>query len=782
MINETYTAIYKVFAVLGLFTCLGLGSTSAQDTFSIVAVDSATGEVGSAGATCISIDTLGQLINRLVPGKGSINAQAASSTSNLVLGKDYLQKGFTSGQVIDSLRKYDKDGSPNTRQYLVVRFDIQNRVNTAGFTGSSASGYANHITGKDYAVAGNILSGKEVLDSMVNGYTRFKDAPLPDRLMASLLTAKMVGADKRCSIYNTSSLSAYIKVAKKTESSRPWTIDIQNGTGKLNQDPIDSLWNQYNQLSISRIQAPVTLCRSDTFNALIPSAFDSVQWTFQNKNTNGNSFRASSLSPGKYDIKVRYKFFEKWLSESYTFQVLSGGQIDLPKDTSICLNEIWIVKPDFNNGREVVWSDGWQGSLRALKLTDDTTLIATAYDANGCAGKPDTMVISTRLPPVLSGLNTDSICFQDSYKLTVRQANGQRPLRYQFGDSSVLDSAYTTHGKFAHQIPYAVVDFYGCSVSDTFNILIDSVIIDVSQRDRSVCPDDSTTITIDSHRSSLSEHSILWSNGAKETLNQPYSMGNHWVKLLTVLGCSDSFPFSVDTLPVPWLNLGTDTTLCMTDSLRIMNADTIFWWDGEESPLRLFDAKQASLVISGYARNNEGCVSDVDSLTLTGQELPIAEFSYSTSTDTVFFVNTSLHADRYTWLFGDQSPANSEESPQYIYDSSKLYSVQLIAGNAFCPSDTIIKSIDIVLGMNTISHSGIGVYPNPFTDHVTIASRKPINHVSLYDAEGRRVKDVNVLHRYELNLSTEDLSNGLYRIQVEFSDGGSQTTTLIKVH
>jgi uncharacterized Ntn-hydrolase superfamily protein len=733
-------------------------------------VDSATGEVGSAGATCISLDTLGQLINRLVPGKGAINAQAASSTSNLVLGKDYLQKGYSSVQVIDSLRKYDKDGNPNSRQYLVARFNSQNNPNTAGFTGSSAISYANHVVGKDYVVAGNILLGKHVLDSMVIGYNRFKTAPLSDRLMASLLSARIVGADKRCSVYNTSSLSAYVKVAGKTESSRPWNIDLQNGTGKLNHDPIDSLWNQYHQLNIRRIQAPVAVCRDDTFKALVPVAFDSVQWTFKSKTTKGHSFSITGLSPGKYELKATYNFFNKALEESFAFQVLTGGQITLPDDTSLCQEEILVIQPMVTNTRNVVWNDGWQGSARAIKVLSDSTLIATAYDANGCAGIPDTMSLQVNLPPALSGENTDSICLQPIYEITIRQAGGQGPLRYVFNDTLAGDSTYVTHGLSSHRVPYEVVDVNGCIALDTFNILIDSVELVVGMYDSTICPGDSTKITIDVHRSTLTQHSILWSNGSKDVFNQRVSTGNHWVKMTTKLGCQDSSSVVIKTFPKLRLNLGNDTILCLSDSLSIVRSDTIVWWDDKRSLRRVFEPQPGIQIISGFSRNSHGCSSNPDSLTITGKELPVADFSYKTAEDTVFFINKSLNADTYTWFFGDQSPISLEDNPVHIYGKSQnQYDVLLISENQYCPADTFKNTVELLVSVQEIKNASVNVYPNPSLHTVHIRSTFPVVNIQVYDVTGRELR-----HIYNMNSNTinvKHLPEGVYRIRVTTSSG-----------
>ena len=51
-----------------------------QDTFSIVAIDSITGEIGSAGASCVDMFTTGistnDFLGQLIPNVGAINTQA----------------------------------------------------------------------------------------------------------------------------------------------------------------------------------------------------------------------------------------------------------------------------------------------------------------------------------------------------------------------------------------------------------------------------------------------------------------------------------------------------------------------------------------------------------------------------------------------------------------------------------------------------------------------------------------------------------------------------------
>jgi uncharacterized Ntn-hydrolase superfamily protein len=78
--------------------------------------------------------------------------------------------------------------------------------------------------------------------------TRFlnTDGTLAEKLMAALQGAKVVGADTRCAVRNTSSQSAFLRVARMNDPYDSLYLDLwmaypQNLTGVFPVDPIDSL-------------------------------------------------------------------------------------------------------------------------------------------------------------------------------------------------------------------------------------------------------------------------------------------------------------------------------------------------------------------------------------------------------------------------------------------------------------------------------------------------------------------------------------------------------------
>lgn len=232
---------YKI-ALLLTCTLLSLRAFS-QHTFSICAVDTATGEVGSAGASCINNSVI---ISDVHPGVGVIHTQASYIPINQQVGRNLMNAGLTPQQIIDSLVAGDFVlGAPN-RQYGVVKMHNGSPL-VAGYTGTNCIDYKNHITGPYYSIQGNILISQEVLDSMEARFLS-TEGDLACRLMAAMQGANMAGADTRCLGINTSSLSSFLRVALPGDDPDTPTINIIIDSGPTGYEPIDSLQTRFDQV------------------------------------------------------------------------------------------------------------------------------------------------------------------------------------------------------------------------------------------------------------------------------------------------------------------------------------------------------------------------------------------------------------------------------------------------------------------------------------------------------------------------------------------------------
>ncbi|MEM6345427.1 MAG: DUF1028 domain-containing protein [Bacteroidota bacterium] len=216
---------------------------AAQDTFSIVAVDSITGEVGSAGASCLdaSIVTGGvSIIGDLIPGRGAINTQSFYLSVNQNNARNRMLMGDSPDQVISFLIANDAQNNPQERQYGVADLAPDGSPRAAAFTGVDCFDYKNQIVGSYYAIQGNILAGQEILDSMESRFLNASGS-LAERLMEALQGANVPGADSRCLNEGVSSRSAYLRVARPNDIYGSPYLDLVVDQTPFGEEPIDSL-------------------------------------------------------------------------------------------------------------------------------------------------------------------------------------------------------------------------------------------------------------------------------------------------------------------------------------------------------------------------------------------------------------------------------------------------------------------------------------------------------------------------------------------------------------
>jgi uncharacterized Ntn-hydrolase superfamily protein len=219
-----------------------------QDTFSITAVDTITGEVGSAGASCIGAPQIPmgcRILSDVLPGKGVIHTQAYYLSQNQNYARQLMLAGYSPEQIIDSLIANDWQNNPTIRQYGVIDL-YDGSARKAAFTGENCDDYKNHLIGPNYTIQGNILLGQEILDSMEARFLN-TDGELACKLMAALQGAKVIGADTRCLNNGVSSLSAFIRVGQPDNPYNELYLDLNVPSTLPGVDPIDSLQVLFDQ-------------------------------------------------------------------------------------------------------------------------------------------------------------------------------------------------------------------------------------------------------------------------------------------------------------------------------------------------------------------------------------------------------------------------------------------------------------------------------------------------------------------------------------------------------
>jgi len=164
-------------------------------TFSILGYDPATGEVG--GAVQSRVFSVGNGVLWAEAGVGAAASQAIVDVSYGPKAIALLKAGMAPQAILKAIWESDPDPQPERwtkhgRQFAV----INQKGEVAAFTGSKATEWAGHKTGKYCTAQGNILAGEAVVSDMVRAFET-TTGHLSQRLTAALEAGQKAGGDKR---------------------------------------------------------------------------------------------------------------------------------------------------------------------------------------------------------------------------------------------------------------------------------------------------------------------------------------------------------------------------------------------------------------------------------------------------------------------------------------------------------------------------------------------------------------------------------------------------------
>src|SRR5487761_1942017 len=157
-------------------------------TFSIVARDAATGDLGIAVQS--KFLAVGAVVPWIRAGVGAVATQAWANTSYGPHGLALLAEGATAEEAFQRLTAADEQAAH--RQVGIV--DAQGH--SATFTGASCYSWAGGIAGPDFAVQGNILVSEATAYALAETF-QTTTGPLWHRLLAALAAGQAAGGDSR---------------------------------------------------------------------------------------------------------------------------------------------------------------------------------------------------------------------------------------------------------------------------------------------------------------------------------------------------------------------------------------------------------------------------------------------------------------------------------------------------------------------------------------------------------------------------------------------------------
>jgi uncharacterized Ntn-hydrolase superfamily protein len=195
-------------------------------TYSIVARDTATGQLGVAAQSCYF--ALGSVLPWARAGVGAVATQSMVDPGYGPRCLDLLADGVAAADALARVREADE--GRDVRQVGLVSAAGE----VASFTGSLCIDHVGYAAGDGYSAQANMMAGDGVCEAMAAAFETTAGS-LATRLLAALVGAESRGGDAR------GQMSAALIVVEGTRHEHPWQGVLTDVRVDHHEDPLGEL-------------------------------------------------------------------------------------------------------------------------------------------------------------------------------------------------------------------------------------------------------------------------------------------------------------------------------------------------------------------------------------------------------------------------------------------------------------------------------------------------------------------------------------------------------------
>ena len=199
---------------------------SLAHTYSIVARDPATGEMGVAVQS--HYFSVGPVVPWAEAGVGAVATQSLVLVDYGPNGLALMRQGLTAQQALDSLVKAD----PHNEGRQVAMVDAKGNVAT--YSGKNCIPFAGHKGGAQYSCQANLMASDKVWPAMSEAFEKAQ-GDLAERMMQALEAGQRAGGDIR------GMQSAAILIVKGQSTGKPWADKVMDLRVEDDAQPLKEL-------------------------------------------------------------------------------------------------------------------------------------------------------------------------------------------------------------------------------------------------------------------------------------------------------------------------------------------------------------------------------------------------------------------------------------------------------------------------------------------------------------------------------------------------------------
>ncbi|MBI2257630.1 MAG: lamin tail domain-containing protein [Flavobacteriia bacterium] len=292
-------------------------------------------------------------------------------------------------------------------------------------------------------------------------------------------------------------------------------------------------------------------------------------------------------------------------SDDVVVNVLSLPNIEAGIDTAACQGNG--LSLNATSTSTISWNNGVIDGVIFVP-TNSQYYVATATDANNCVNKDSLFVTVKSLPNVNAGSDFN-VCGSSEITLS-----GNGALTYTW-DNGVLDGVpFTITNTSTFMVTGLGVN--GCTNYDEITVTVNSIPSINAGNDVSICLGESTSL------SASGTGTITWDNAIQDGVSFTPSVTQTYTATITdINGCSSSDEVIVTVNSLPFVNAGSDLSICLGEStsLSASGTGTITWDNGIQDGVSF--TPSVTQTYTATITDINGCSSS-DEVLITVNDLP----------------------------------------------------------------------------------------------------------------------------------------------------------------
>ncbi len=403
-----------------------------------------------------------------------------------------------------------------------------------------------------------------------------------------------------------------------------------------------------------KLELKVKNCGSEDAEIVAPDGFEKYEWfrsdnvavtkdpqnpkraiIKQNQIKNGVTYscRLSSGNSNCSDIILSTELQEVGVVIDFDHSDECGGLVKFTNKTEAQGDKINSCSWDFNDGTISTHTDP---EVRYKKSGEYDVNLTVRTDMGCIMAKKKK--ITVRNFPDLDILANDSVCYEESFKLTVLNASSGSSIKWNTGETTPTIQVDSI--RFSQEYLVEVVDEYNCVYKDSVWVNVKPAALFDVIGDNEVCLHDSVTLTARAYSITSSEDmQFKWSTG--ETTPQIKVCPEHDGEVYSVVGkykngCSMNQSKAIKVNPAPTVSVTGTKEVCRGEE-AIITADATqstgeitYIWDDIHSGQNRTERPESTTTYTVRAVDERRCASLPKSHTVTVKPTPTLELKGDT--------------------------------------------------------------------------------------------------------------------------------------------------------